>query len=126
MQTEKREKLFSVTKKDLVIEYFSGTGAGGQHRNKCQNSCRCKHPDSGAVGICQDGRSKAENTRVAFKRMVNTDAFQKWVRIEASRVTGELDEIRKKVDREVKKVKVEIKEDNKWTEVERDKELPDE
>lgn len=26
-----REKLFSVTKKDLVFEYFSGTGAGGQH-----------------------------------------------------------------------------------------------
>lgn len=121
----KREKLFSVTKKDLVIEYFSGTGAGGQHRNKCQNSCRCKHPASGAIGICQEGRSKAQNTRVAFKRMVNSEEFQNWVRIEASRATGEMEIIRKKVEREMNNVKVEVKEDGKWTEVEEKEELSD-
>jgi len=32
-----RELAFSVTKKDLEITYFSGTGKGGQHRNKHKN-----------------------------------------------------------------------------------------
>jgi protein subunit release factor B len=120
-----REKLFSVTKKDLVFEYFSGTGAGGQHRNKCQNSCRCKHPASGAIGICQEGRSKAQNTRVAFHRMANSDEFQKWIRIEASRATGELEDIKKKVETEAEKAQVEIKKDGKWTKIESDEELTD-
>jgi len=121
----KKEKLFSVTKKDLILDYFSGTGAGGQHRNKCQNSCRCKHPASGAIGVCQEGRSKAQNTRVAFRRMVNSDEFQRWVRIEASRATGELEDIKKKVETEAEKARVEIRENGKWTKIESDEELND-
>ena len=110
--SKNKEKLFSVTKKDLVFEYFSGTGAGGQHKNKCQNSCRCKHPESGAVGLCQEHRSKEQNTKTAFRRMVESKEFQDWVRIEASRVTGELAEIEKRVERELNtNVKVEVKDD---------------
>lgn len=122
-EKNKKELLFSVRKKDLVFEYFSGTGPGGQHKNKCQNSCRCKHPPSGAIGACQEHRSKEQNTKEAFKRMANSDAFKKWIRLEASRTTGELEEIRKKVDREIENIKVEVKENNKWTEVDKNEEL---
>ena len=38
---------------DLRIEWFSGTGAGGQHRNKHQNSCRLIHITSGLVVTAQ-------------------------------------------------------------------------
>jgi len=111
----KRQLLFSVTKKDLVLEYFSGTGKGGQHRNKHQNSCRCKHPPSGAVGISQDQRSKTQNTKIAFRRMVESKKFQKWLKIEACRITGETDRIKKKVDREMENVRTEIKDENgRW------------
>ena len=118
MKNNKKELLFSVTKKDLVFEYFSGTGAGGQHKNKCQNSCRCKHPPSGAMGTCQEHRSKAQNTKEAFKRMAKSKEFQEWVKIEASRHNGELERIKAKVEKEIEKVKVEIKDKNgKWQEI---------
>jgi peptide chain release factor 1 len=38
---------------DLKIEWYSGTGAGGQHRNKHQNSCRITHIPTGIVSTAQ-------------------------------------------------------------------------
>jgi len=58
-----KQLLFSVTKKDLEIEYFSGTGAGGQYRNKHQNCVRLKHPDSGAIVTGQSNRERSSNLR---------------------------------------------------------------
>jgi len=111
----KKELLFSVTKKDLIFEYFSGTGAGGQHRNKHQNCARVKHLPSGAIGTCQEHRSKTQNTKIAFRRMAESEKFQKWIRIEASRMSGKLEEIKQRVDKEMQHVKTEIKnEDGRW------------
>ena len=39
--------------KDFRIEWYSGTGAGGQHRNKHQNSCRLTHIPTGTVVTSQ-------------------------------------------------------------------------
>jgi peptide chain release factor 1 len=38
---------------DLKIEWYSGTGAGGQHRNKHQNSCRITHIPTGLLATAQ-------------------------------------------------------------------------
>lgn len=38
---------------DLHVEWYSGTGAGGQHRNKHQNSCRITHIPSGTIATAQ-------------------------------------------------------------------------
>ena len=38
---------------DFRIEWYSGTGAGGQHRNKHQNSCRITHIKTGIVATAQ-------------------------------------------------------------------------
>jgi len=38
---------------DFKIEWYSGTGAGGQHRNKHQNSCRLTHIPTGTVTTAQ-------------------------------------------------------------------------
>lgn len=43
----------SVLPEDLKVEWFSGTGAGGQHRNKHQNSCRITHLPTGLVVAAQ-------------------------------------------------------------------------
>jgi peptide chain release factor 1 len=42
-----------VAETDLRIEWYSGTGAGGQHRNKHQNSCRITHIPTGIVVTAQ-------------------------------------------------------------------------
>ena len=38
---------------DFKVEWYSGTGAGGQHRNKHQNSCRITHLLTGLVVTAQ-------------------------------------------------------------------------
>jgi len=73
-----KELLFSVTKKDLHITYFSGTGAGGQHRNKHQNCVRMRHPESGASSTGQANRERQANLKDAFITLVNTPEFKVW------------------------------------------------
>jgi peptide chain release factor 1 len=58
-----------VTKKDLRIDWFSGTGAGGQYRNKHMNSCRIMHTPTSLVGQSQDERSRVQNQKAAFRRL---------------------------------------------------------
>ena len=61
------------------VEWFSGTGAGGQHRNKKQNSCRLIHIPTGIVESRQ-GRKRASNLRDAkdalLKRLINAESSQ--------------------------------------------------
>jgi peptide chain release factor 1 len=43
----------TIQENELRIEWYSGTGAGGQHRNKHQNSCRITHLPTGTVATAQ-------------------------------------------------------------------------
>ena len=43
----------TIKESDLKIEWYSGTGAGGQNRNKVMNSCRITHVPSGMVATAQ-------------------------------------------------------------------------
>ena len=76
-----KELVLSVTKDDFNISYFSGTGAGGQHRNKHMVSVRIMHRDSGAMATAQDSRSKELNLKEAFQRVIATDKFKAWHKI---------------------------------------------
>lgn len=114
----KRKLLFSVTAKDCRWEYYKGSGAGGQKRNKTSSAVRCTHEASGAVGQAEDTRSQHQNKCLAFGRMGHSKEFQKWARIEAARVTGKLAEIENWVDQQmVSEIRVERKDDNgRWVE----------
>ena len=57
-----------LTKKDFKIEWFSGTGAGGQYRNKHQNCCRITHLKTGIQAIATD-RERISNQRNAFQAL---------------------------------------------------------
>ncbi len=58
-----------LTLKDFKIDWYSGTGAGGQHRNKHQNCCRITHIESGLTSVGADNRERAANRRDAFNRL---------------------------------------------------------
>lgn len=58
-----------LTRKDFKISWFSGTGAGGQHRNKHQNCCRITHVKSGITAQGTESRERVANQRVAFQRL---------------------------------------------------------
>ena len=57
------------TKKDFKIEWYSGTGAGGQHRNKHQNCCRITHLESNLVENGTMYKSRIANQKIAFERL---------------------------------------------------------
>lgn len=50
--------------RDLKIEWFSGTGKGGQHRNKHQTSCRLINIPTG-MSESRQGRSRESNLQDA-------------------------------------------------------------
>lgn len=95
----KKELIFSVTKKDFNIQYYSGTGAGGQHRNKHQNCVRMKHRDSGVVATGQSSKSRHSNLKEAFLNIVKSKAFEIWRKRETSMRLHEGISIEEKVKR---------------------------
>lgn len=97
-----KDVLFSVTKKDLDIQFFRAGGKGGQHQNKTDSACRIKHRESGAVGECRNYRSQDMNKREAFRRMANSEKFQNWVRVRAAGKEKEAQDIEKWVDEQMK------------------------
>ncbi len=58
-----------LTKKDFKVEWYSGSGAGGQHRNKHQNCCRITHIATGLRAQGTESRERASNQRTAFNRL---------------------------------------------------------
>jgi len=58
-----------LTKKDFKLEWFSGQGAGGQHRNKHQNCCRITHIESGITCNGTASKSRVTNQKDAFDRL---------------------------------------------------------
>ena len=73
-----KELLFSLTKKDFVVQTFRAGGKGGQHQNKTESGVRIIHPASGAVGEGRSERSQAQNKKAAFERLIQSKTFQTW------------------------------------------------
>lgn len=62
---------------DFHIEWFSGSGAGGQHRNRHMNSCRVRHIPTG-ITEARQGRERASNLRDAKAAIITAlDAAMK-------------------------------------------------
>lgn len=55
-----------IDEKDLKVQWYSGTGAGGQYRNKHQNSCRLIHLPTGIQALGTKNRERGPNLRDAM------------------------------------------------------------
>lgn len=59
----------TLTPNDFQYDWFSGTGAGGQHRNKHQNCLRLTHIETGITVTAQQHRTRTQNKADAYKAM---------------------------------------------------------
>ena len=62
------QRAVAIPETDLKIEWYSGTGAGGQNRNKVMCSCRITHIPTGIVRSSQT-RSRITSYNLAYKEL---------------------------------------------------------
>ena len=83
----RRELLVSITKKDFDVQWFSGSGAGGQYRNKHQNCVRLRHKDSAVTVTGQSYRNRIANLKEAFNNLTKHPKFKIWFSMKVNEAT---------------------------------------
>lgn len=58
-----------MNEKDLRIDYYRGSGPGGQHRNTSETGVRITHLPTGLVATATESRSRQMNLQRAMTRL---------------------------------------------------------
>jgi protein subunit release factor B len=111
-------KTVLVSKKDLVITWFSGGGGGGgQHKNKHDNCCRIHHAESGVTAQSTEHKSADQNKRQAFVNLTSHPMFKRWLSLRLIELRDN-ETVEDKVSRlmEPRNLKIEVIENGQWVE----------
>jgi hypothetical protein len=112
---DKDKLLFTVSRKDLQVEFFRAGGPGGQHQNKTSSACRITHKASGAVGESRQERKQHQNRKIALRRLADSEKFRKWVRIQSAMVAQGFRDIEDKVDKSMGPINLKVEHVVKYT-----------
>ncbi len=87
---EAEEVDVAIEEKDVRVDIYHASGAGGQNVNKVATAVRLTHLPTGMVVVCQDERSQLKN-RIKAMTVLRSRLFD----LEQSKATAEMSEVRK-------------------------------